>query len=31
MKTGEASYEYRAGDSGEHRAWVTHSGHLMND
>lgn len=31
MKTGEASYEYRAGDTGEHRAWVTHSGHLMND
>lgn len=31
-KTGEASYEYaHHGDSGEHRAWVTHSGHLMND
>ena len=31
MKTGEDSYEYSAGDTGEHRAWVTHSGHLMND
>ena len=31
MKTGEASYEYSAGDTGEHRAWVTRSGHLMND
>ena len=32
MKTGEASYEYaHHGDNMEHRAWVTHSGHLMND
>jgi len=31
-KTGEASYEYaHHGDNMEHRAWVTHSGHLMND
>lgn len=31
-KTGEASYEYsHRGDGGEHRAWVTHSGHLQND
>ena len=30
-KTGEDSFEYSAGDSGEHRAWVTRSGHLMND
>jgi hypothetical protein len=32
MKTGEASYEYsHQSDSGDRRAWVTHSGHLMND
>lgn len=31
MKTGEDSYEYSAGDTGEHRAWVTRSGHLQND
>lgn len=32
MRTGEASYEYaHHGDAGERRAWVTHSGHLMND
>lgn len=34
MKTGEASYEYGHSDedAGEdHRAWVTHSGHLQND
>lgn len=32
MKSGEASYEYaHKGDTAEHRAWVTHSGHLMND
>jgi len=31
-KTGEASYEYaHKGDDAESRAWVTHSGHLMND
>lgn len=31
-KTGEASYEYaHRGDGAEHRAWVTHSGHLQND
>ena len=31
LKTGEDSFEYSAGESGEHRAWVTRSGHLMND
>ena len=31
IKTGEDSFEYRSGDSGEHRAWVTRSGHLQND
>lgn len=34
MKTGEASYEYSHKDDAkgvESRAWVTHSGHLMND
>lgn len=31
MKTGEDSFEYSAGDTGEHRAWVTRSGHLQND
>ena len=31
LKTGEKSYEYSAGDNGEHRAWVSHSGHLQND
>jgi hypothetical protein len=31
MKTGEDSFEYSAGDHQEHRAWVTRSGHLMND
>jgi hypothetical protein len=31
-KTGEASYEYaHKGDDAESRAWLTHSGHLMND
>jgi ribosomal protein L20 len=31
MKTGEASYEYGNKDDSDRRAWVTHSGHLMND
>lgn len=34
MKTGEASYEYSHKDEAkgvERRAWVTHSGHLMDD
>lgn len=30
-KSGEDSFEYSSGESGEHRAWVTRSGHLMND
>jgi hypothetical protein len=31
LKTGEASHEYAAGNSGEKRAWVTKSGYLKND